>query len=500
MRTNGILMHLTSLPSPYGIGTMGADARAFVDFLEAAGQSYWQILPICPTGFGDSPYQTFSSFAGNPYLIDLEDLHSERLLNRSEFENQVWGSSPLSVDYGILYRQRYPILRSACQRFSEPHLREYHSFCKHHSFWLEDYATFMALKDAHDGAPWQQWKKPLRNRDPEALALARDQLKEEIEFWKRIQYLFFSQWRTLKACANAQGIQMIGDLPIYVANDSAEVWSHPEQFQLDENRLPIEVAGCPPDGFSAKGQLWGNPLFDWDYMEETGFEWWIRRIDYQFGIYDVLRIDHFRGFDSYYAIPYGAPDAKIGRWRKGPGIKLFQAVEQAIGKKQIIAEDLGFLTPSVHALREATGFPGMKVLQFAFDRRDRGGSLYLPHNYPQHCVVYVGTHDNDTALGWVRTAPPEDVTYAVDYLRLHDPDGAHWGMMRSIWASVGDWTIIQMQDILGLGSEARMNTPSTVGNNWKWRAAPGFATSELASKLWYEMDLYDRLPANRKRI
>lgn len=494
MRTGGILMHITSLPSPYGVGTMGACARRFVDFLQAAGQSLWQILPICPTSYGDSPYQSFSTFAGNPYLIDLDDLAADGLLDRSDYESLDWGDDPLRVDYGKLYHNRYPVLRKACKVLLAAPTADYWTFCEENSFWLEDYALFMAMKEANGGEPWTDWEQPVRDRDRVALNRVRRALAADLAFWRGVQYLFFRQWKALKGYANGRGIQIIGDLPIYVSADSVDVWAHPEQFQLDEHRRPTEVAGCPPDGFSADGQLWGNPLFDWDYMERDNFSWWVRRIAYQFEIYDVLRIDHFRGFDAYYAIPYGEPTAQNGRWRQGPGIKLFQAVERALGKKDIIAEDLGFLTPSVHRLRDETGFPGMKVLQFAFDSRDKEGPAYLPHNYPANCVVYVGTHDNEPAMGWLVTARPEDVAYAREYLHLDQREGENWGMMRTVWASVGRYAVVQIQDVLGLGSEARMNTPSTLGRNWTWRAPEGFDSPALAVKLRRQMALYGRLP------
>lgn len=491
-------MHLTSLPSPYGIGTMGAEARRFAEFLSAAGQAYWQLLPICPTSYGDSPYQSFSTFAGNPYLIDLDDLRADGLLQAGEYEGLNWGSDPLSVDYGLLYEQRYLVLWRACERLLAAPPADYGAFCEENAFWLEDYALFMALKDCHRGAPWQEWEEPLRRREADALDRVREERRGEIAFWKTVQFLFFRQWRALKEYANARNVRMIGDLPIYVSGDSVDVWAHPEQFQLDDRLLPTEVAGCPPDGFSADGQLWGNPLFDWDRMERDGYAWWVRRIGYQCGIYDVLRIDHFRGFDTYYAIPYGARTAREGVWRAGPGLKLFRAVEETLGRRDIIAEDLGFLTPSVHALREATGFPGMKVLEFGFDGRDSGGSDYQPHNYPRGCVAYIGTHDNDTALGWLDTASPEDVAYAKAYLRLNEAEGCHWGMMRGLWVSVADTAVVQMQDVLGLGSEARMNVPSTVGTNWKWRAAPDYLAPGLAGRLRREMEVYCRLPMAAK--
>ncbi|SBW10944.1 4-alpha-glucanotransferase [uncultured Eubacteriales bacterium] len=494
MRTSGVLMHLTSLPSPHGIGAMGTAARKFVDFLADAGQTYWQLLPICPTSFGDSPYQTFSTFAGNPYLIDLDELSNQGLLEREEYEGLNWGDDPASVDYGLLYRTRYPVLRVACSRFLQRPTEEYAAFCGENSFWLEDYAFFMALKESHGGAPWQDWEAPLRNRsDPALFQRTREALASDIDFWKAVQFLFFRQWRALKSYANDKGISIIGDLPIYVSGDSVDVWASPEQFQLDERLLPTEVAGCPPDGFSADGQLWGNPLFRWDYMEKSGFSWWVRRIGYQCRIYDVLRIDHFRGFDSYYAIPFGSTTAQNGVWREGPGMKLFRAVEAAIGKQAIIAEDLGFLTPSVRQLLADSGFPGMKVLEFAFDSRDGSGSDYLPHNFVRHCVAYTGTHDNETVLGWMDSAPAADVAYAREYLRVSAAEGANWTMMRSIWASVADTAVTQMQDLLDLGSEARMNEPSTVGKNWKWRALPGFDSPQLAARLRHETEVYCRI-------
>ncbi len=494
MRTSGVLMHLTSLPSPHGIGTMGAAARGFVDFLAQAGQTYWQLLPICPTSFGDSPYQTFSTFAGNPYLIDLDDLADHGLLERSEYEPLNWGDDLSQVDYGLMYRLRYPVLRRACRRFLENPPAQYTEFCAENAFWLEDYAFFMALKERHGGAPWQEWSAPLRRREAAALSAARAELEGELDFWRAVQFLFFRQWRALKSYANARGVYIIGDLPIYVSGDSVDVWANPEQFQLDDDLLPTEVAGCPPDGFSADGQLWGNPLFDWKHMEATGYAWWVRRMGYQCGIYDVLRIDHFRGFDTYYAIPYGAADARNGVWREGPGMKVFRAVEEAIGKRPIIAEDLGFLTPSVRQLLKDSGFPGMRVLEFAFDSRDGNGSDYLPHNFTRHCVAYTGTHDNETVLGWMATAPAADVAYAREYLRVNETERPNWTMMRAIWASVADTAVVQMQDLLDLGGEGRMNEPSTVGKNWKWRALSGFDSGALAARLRRETEIYCRIP------
>lgn len=494
MRTSGILMPITSLPSPWGVGTIGGEARGFVDFLARAGVSIWQVLPIVPTGYGDSPYQSFSTYAGNPYLIDLDDLASEGLLEHEEYAAVDWGHDPGRVDYGALYRGRFGVLRRAVGRLREARPAELACFCEREASWLDDYALFMALKDRHRGAPWHTWSDGLRLRRANALARTREELAEDVAFWQGVQYLFFSQWGRLHDYARAAGVRIMGDLPFYVAEDSADVWSHPEQFQLDADLRPVEIAGVPPDGFSDIGQLWGNPLFAWDRMKADGYDWWCRRIAFQLRLYDILRIDHFRGFDSYFAIPAGAVTAAGGRWRNGPGIDLFRVLEQRLGRCDIVAEDLGYLTPSVHRLLEESGFPGMRVLEFAFDTRDGSGATYLPFAYPTNCIAYVGTHDNDTALGWLETAPADDVALAREYLHLDPAEGEGWGMMRAIWASAADTAVVQMQDLLGLGSEARINTPSTLGGNWVWRARPGFASRELAQRVHRQMELYRRLP------
>ena len=496
MRKAGILMPIFSLPSPWGVGTMGAEARAFIDFLAAGGQSCWQILPLGPTSYGDSPYQSYSSFAGNPYLIDLDILAGWGLLEPGEYQSIDWGRDPQRVDYEALYRNRFDVLRLAVSRLGRGDKFEMRGTLWG-ADWLEDYALFMALKNKYGGISWLEWPEEVRLREPAALKAAREELAGEIDFWKWVQHLFYAQWWDLKGYANGKGISILGDLPIYVALDSADVWAAPDQFQLDEAGRPTEVAGCPPDGFTADGQLWGNPLFDWEKMAEDGYSWWLKRIAWQFQICDTLRIDHFRGFDAYYAIPYGDETARNGRWRPGPGIGFFQAVNKALGKRDIIAEDLGFLTPSVKKLLRATGYPGMKVLEFAFDSRDTG-SDYLPHCYSPKCVVYVGTHDNDTIQGWMKSAPKKSVAYAKAYLRLSRREGWHWGMMRAAWASPADLAVMQFQDVLGLGSEARINTPSTLGGNWQWRALPGSFDEALAQRLYQEMQVYQRL-AKRKR-
>ena len=491
MRTSGVLMPISSIPSPYGIGTMGKQARKFVDFLVKGGQKYWQILPICPTSYGDSPYQSFSSFAGNPYFIDLEYLCKDKLLTKKECESFQWGSNPKYVDYGIMYESRYALLRKVYARFTKKEPQDFEKFCENEKQWLDDYALFMALKDANGGQAWSNWDKSLRLREKKAMEEATEKYSEEIRFYKMLQYLFYQQWNALKTYANEAGIEIIGDVPIYVAGDSADVWANPDQFYLDENLEPIEVAGCPPDAFSDDGQLWGNPLFRWDVMKKDGYTWWTRRIKAMSELYDIIRIDHFRGFDSFYAIPAKDDTAKNGQWKQGPGMDLFCELEKKLGKLPIIVEDLGFLTPSVHKLLKDSGFPGMKVIQFAFDSREE--SDYLPHTYTNDCVVYTGTHDNDTVMGWIKTAPKASVKYAKEYLNLTKEEGYNWGMMRAAWSSVADMAIVPMQDILGLGSEARINTPSTLGNNWKWRATPEQIDAKVAKKLYHYMQMYGRV-------
>lgn len=496
MRTSGVLMPISSIPSPYGIGTMGKQARKFVDFLVKGGQKYWQILPICPTSYGDSPYQSFSSFAGNPYFIDLEYLCKDKLLTKKECESFQWGSNPKYVDYGIMYESRYALLRKVYARFTKKEPQDFEKFCENEKQWLDDYALFMALKDANGGQAWSNWDKSLRLREKKAMEEATETYSEEIRFYKMLQYLFYQQWNALKTYANEAGIEIIGDVPIYVAGDSADVWANPDQFYLDENLEPIEVAGCPPDAFSDDGQLWGNPLFRWDVMKKDGYTWWTRRIKAMSELYDIIRIDHFRGFDSFYAIPAKDDTAKNGQWKQGPGMDLFCELEKKLGKLPIIVEDLGFLTPSVHKLLKDSGFPGMKVIQFAFDSREE--SDYLPHTYTNHCVVYTGTHDNDTVMGWMKTAPKASVKYAKEYLNLTKEEGYNWGMMRAAWSSVADMAIVPMQDILGLGSEARINTPSTLGNNWKWRATPEQIDAKVAKKLYHYMQMYGRVDKDIK--
>ncbi|MFV0466318.1 MAG: 4-alpha-glucanotransferase [Lachnospiraceae bacterium] len=498
MRSAGILMHISSLPSKYGIGTFGMEAREFVDFLVSAGQTYWQILPIAPTSYGDSPYQSFSSMAGNPYFIDLEILCMKGLLTKSECKALNWGEVNTEVDYGILYQNRFGLLRKAHQRFLKKRSNKYTRFCKDEKRWLDDYAIFMALKDMNGGKSWMEWRDSLRFREEKALDQVRIEQKETIEFYKFLQYLFYEQWWSLKKYANQKGIQIIGDVPIYVAGDSADVWADPELFYLDQNLYPVAVAGCPPDAFSEDGQLWGNPLFRWDIMKKDHYSWWTNRIEKMSELYDIVRIDHFRGFDSYYAIPAGDDTARNGKWMEGPGMDLFIQMEKKLGKLNIIVEDLGFLTPSVLKLVKDSGFPGMRLIQFAFDSRD--DSNYLPHNYEVHSIVYTGTHDNDTILGWMKNAPKESVEFAEKYFNLTKSEGYNWGMMRGAWSSVSMLAIVPMQDIIGLSDSARMNTPSTFGTNWKWRAKRGQISKKLAKRVLEYMRMYGRERKNESTV
>ncbi len=490
MRKSGILMHISSLPGPYGVGSMGAAAYAFVDFLVAAGQTFWQILPLCPTGYGDSPYQSFSTFAGNHYLIDLDILVSEGLLAPEELEGIDWGASMTKVDFGKLYIERNRLLHLAHSRFAES--EAYHEFVRENILWLEDYALFMAIKEHFRGRDWQNWSVSLLMRIPSVLDAYREELENTIRFQYFLQFKFFEQWRALRRYANDQGVKIIGDVPIYVPLDSADVWSNPEMFQLDASRRPKKVAGCPPDAFSADGQLWGNPLYDWDAMKRDGYRWWVRRLRAASKMYDVVRFDHFRGFESYWAIPAGDKTAAGGTWETGPGMDFIGAVKAALPTLSMIAEDLGYMTPEVEALVRDSGFPGMKVMEFAFDSREGGD--YLPHRYPVNSVVYSGTHDNVPLAQWFREAAPEDVESAVHYLGLNDREGYIWGMIRGAMGSVSKLCIIQMQDYLELGEGSRMNHPGTLTTaNWTWRAQPGFDSPELAKKIRAATQRYGRM-------
>ena len=484
-------MPISSLPSPHGIGALGADARKFVDFLAAAGQSWWQILPVSPTSYGDSPYPSFSAYAGNPYFIDLDLLCEDGLLTPEEVNAVNWGADPSRVDYSAIYNGRFPLLHLAMERGWEWDADKVKSFSAQNDTWLPDYALFMALKRHFGMKSWTEWPdEDIRLRRPEAVQRYQKELADDIRLFTYIQYLFFRQWEALRAYAHEKGIGIIGDLPIYVAMDSADVWADPRAFQLDERNVPAEVAGVPPDYFTADGQLWGNPLYDWDAMKADGFSWWVRRIAGASRLYDILRIDHFRGLESYWAVPYGETTAKIGSWVKGPGMDLIGVLTEKFPNIQFIAEDLGYLTPEVRQLLADSGLPGMKILQFAFDSREAAN--YLPHTYPRHCVCYAGTHDNSTLMGWKNDAAPSDIAAAREYLGLNEEEGFHWGILRGGQSSVADLFVAQMQDYLGLGSEARMNTPGILGGNWQWRMLPGQITEDLTKRIARMTSLYGR--------
>ena len=490
-RSSGILMPISSLPSPHGIGTLGAEARKFVDFLAAAGQSWWQILPVSPTSYGDSPYQSFSAYAGNPYFIDLDLLCEDGLLTPEEVNAVNWGADPSRVDYSAIYNGRFPLLHLAMERGWERDADKVKPFSVQNDTWLPDYALFMALKRHFGMKSWTEWPdEDIRLRHPAAVERYQKELADDIRLFTYIQYLFFRQWEALRAYAHEKGIGIIGDLPIYVAMDSADVWADPRAFQLDERNVPAEVAGVPPDYFTADGQLWGNPLYDWDAMKADGYSWWIRRIAGASRLYDILRIDHFRGLESYWAVPYGETTAKIGRWVKGPGMDLIGVLTEKFPNIQFIAEDLGYLTPEVRQLLADSGLPGMKILQFAFDSRETAN--YLPHTYPRNCVCYAGTHDNSTLMGWKNDAAPSDIAAAREYLGLNEEEGFHWGILRGGQSSVADLFVAQMQDYLGLGAEARMNTPGILGGNWQWRMLPDQITEGLTKRIARMTSLYGR--------
>lgn len=492
MRSSGILLPVSGLPSRYGIGCFSKEAYEFVDQLAAAGQKYWQILPLGPTGYGDSPYQSFSTFAGNPYFIDLEAFIKEGYLTEEECEKCDWGDNESYIDYEKIYRSRFRLLRKAFERYDSTADPGYQSFAEKNDFWLKDYSLYMAIKDSRDGISWSEWPRELKNREPEALQKAEKDLAEDIAFYMFQQYWFAAQWDALKSYANEKGVEIIGDVPIYVAFDSADAWAQPELFQFDDDVLPKGVAGCPPDSFSATGQLWGNPLYDWAYHKKTGYEWWVLRMKHCMEIYDMVRIDHFRGFDEYYSIPYGDTTAEFGHWEPGPGIELFKTLEEKIGNLNVIAEDLGLLTDTVLELVAETGFPGMKVLQFAFD--DNEDSAYLPHRYDRNCIVYTGTHDNETTKGWFRNQNKHDHEFTLEYTGCEDrsEDECVWGLIRMALSSVAEYCVIPVQDYLCLGNEARMNEPSTLGDNWKWRMKKGQLTDEILKKIRRMTKIYGR--------
>ncbi len=481
-RSSGILLHISSLPSPYGIGNMGKAAYEFIGFLKKAGQTYWQILPIGPCGYGDSPYQSFSAFAGNPYFIDPDRLIAEGLLMPEEVDTVCWGSSPARTDYSVLYKERLSVLHKAYERFLEGHSAELAAFAEREKDWLPDYALFMAVKKALGDGPWTDWPEDIRLRRVDAVARYRAELADEIGFHVFLQYKFEEQWQSLLAYAHENGIRIIGDIPIYVPLDSADVWTEPENFQLKRTRRPRVVAGCPPDAFTRDGQYWGNPIYDWDRMKKDGFSWWLRRVGAAAKHFDVVRIDHFRGLESYWSIPAGNKTARKGHWEKGPGMAFIDAIQAAFPDMDFIAEDLGYLTHEVVELVRYSGFPGMKVLEFAFDPREP--SEYLPHTYTENCVGYTGTHDNETLVQWCEGQNGSVIDYARDYLGLSDAEDLCDAILRAGMQSKAGLFVAQMQDYLRLGREARMNFPGhLLPDNWCWRLIPGQADDHLAETI-----------------
>ncbi|MFW6359517.1 MAG: 4-alpha-glucanotransferase [Chroococcales cyanobacterium] len=497
VRVSGILLHPTSFPSRFGIGDLGPFAYRFVDFLAESGQQVWQVLPLGPTGYGNSPYLSYSALAGNPLLISLEWLQGDGFLSEEDV-----GHPPDfpedRVDYEKVIATKLPLLRNAFENFkekaSQQQKQEYQEFCDRHSYWVNDYGLFMALKEAHNGASWNEWEPAIAKREPNAIQEWKERLGGEIFYHKWLQYEFFRQWQTLKGYANERGIQILGDIPIYVAHDSMAVWAHPEIFCLDEETgKPALMAGVPPDYFSDTGQLWGNPVYKWEHLEKTNFEWWVQRFHGTLDYVDIVRIDHFRAFEAYWAVPGNETVATHGEWIQAPGEKFFKILDQRLGKLPIIAEDLGVITPEVEALRDQFEFPGMKVLHFAFDSGP--GSSFLPFNYSnRNCVVYTGTHDNDTTAGWWSHRPIEAQERVLEYLGCLDPLGIHWSLIRLAMSSVANIAIMPLQDVMGLGSEARMNTPSQAEGNWEWRYTPEALTESLRDHLKHLTYLYGRVP------
>lgn len=491
-RSSGIIMHIASLPGKYGIGTFGREAYKFTDFLKKSGQKFWQILPLGPTSFGDSPYQSFSAFAGNPYFIDFDILKKDKLLKKSDYDSVNFGEDQEDIDYGLIFVEKIRVLRKAYENFKFNKPDDLEKFEEKESYWLDDYSMYMALKNHFSLKSWQNWDDDIRLREKEAMDRYKRELEDEVGFWRFLQYEFFKQWNSLKDYVNKQGIEIIGDIPIYVSEDSADIWSNPDAFLLDKKTLkPLKVAGCPPDIFSETGQLWGNPIYDWKHNDKTEYRWWIDRIRQSLSIYDWVRIDHFKGFESYWSIPYGDKTAENGEWIKGPGKRIFELINKELGDVNIIAEDLGTLTKETIELRDSTGFPGMKILEFAFDTDS--SNAFLPHNYEKNFIAYTGTHDNDTVRGWMETTAPKDqVKKAIEYLKLTEEEGYNWGFIRGVWSSIANVSIAQMQDFLDLGNESRTNLPSTLGINWKWRMKQDALTNQLAQKIYRLTKIYGR--------
>lgn len=498
-RSSGILLHPTSFPSRFGVGDLGLEAYRFIDFLRDSCQQFWQVLPLGPTGYGNSPYACYSALAGNPLLISPEQLVEQGLLTEEDFAN-LPAFNAFKVDYDKVKSIKIELLRKACESFknkaSAIQQKEFAGFCDSKAYWLDDYALFMSLKDVHEGVSWHQWKPELVKREPEAMDRARRELTAEIFFHKFTQYEFFRQWSELKTYANMSGIQIIGDIPIYVAHDSADVWSHPNIFSLnEETKEAALMAGVPPDYFSATGQLWGNPVYNWEVLKKESFKWWVGRFEALLDYVDVIRIDHFRGFEAYWAVPQGEETAVNGEWVKAPGEELFEAIKQKLGRLPIMAEDLGLITPEVEALRDKYEFPGMKILQFAFS--DEADNPFLPFNFQRNCIVYTGTHDNDTTIGWYEKATDHEKQYLLNHLGCISPEGIHWDLIRVAMNSVANQAIIPLQDVLGLGGAARMNFPSKAEGNWEWRYQVDDLTNEISQRLQNLTRLSGRSPQRK---
>ena len=491
MRSCGVLMHITSLPSPYGIGTFGAEAERFVDWLVSAGQEYWQVLPVGPTGYGDSPYQSFSTYAGNPLFIDPEELIRSGLITKQMCDDADYGADPSFVDFEKVTRSKMALLKKAYESFEEN--VGYVAFVKNEEYWLEDYALFMALKEENNLVSWLCWNEEIRLRKKDALEAAKERLKKQTGFWKFVQYMFYTQWERLKGYANKNGIKIIGDIPIYVSPDSSDIWANTGLFETDGMKRPKRVAGVPPDYFSATGQLWGNPLYDWNAMKKDGYDWWIRRIETATKLYDIVRIDHFRAFDTYWAIPADELTAVNGKWEQGPGMDLWNAVRDKLGSVPIIAEDLGDIFDSVKELLKASGFPGMRVMQFGFNPKSEDND-HLPHRYPRNSVCYTGTHDNSTALGWYKAADKDSQKMCRRYLRPMPFEKISRTMIRELYKSEAGLAVVPMQDVIGLDDRARMNIPSTLGGNWKWRAQKKHFSDKNAAFLKELAQTYYRAP------
>lgn len=491
-RSAGILMPVSSLPSPYGIGSFGKSAYNFVDNLVAARQKFWQVLPLGPTSFGDSPYASFSAFAGNPYFIDLDKLVEEGLLESDYVHSFMWNMEDQYVDYGLIYNSRFQVLRTAFKNSSHQNLDEYKTFLKENEYWLDGYCLYSACKNKFEGTSWTDWESEIKCRDEESMQELKEELKNDIEFYKFVQYKFYEQWNQLKEYANEKGIEIIGDIPLYVAMDSADVWQHTEYFQLDEELNPTKVAGVPPDVFSETGQRWGNPLYDWKKLEAEDFSWWRKRMEHSARLYDVIRIDHFIGMVKYYAIPAEDEDARNGTWEKGPGLKLIKVMNESIGNKKIIAEDLGVQMPEVIKVLEKSGYPGMKVLEFAFDGNRKND--HLPYYWTQNTVAYGGTHDNDTLMGYFTGLQSWELGYVREFMECRNGSVEDLvdKIFRTAYASVADLVIFQMQDVLKVGNIGRMNLPSSMGTNWRWRMLQGQFGPEEIEKLRYLCDIYGR--------